>query len=80
MAAVLRHRRLPPRQKCSNESMRAGFKGEAEDYRCLLLDHSVAGVFCLLKAKRNNTVRLLFGSHETSPIIWIGKPVPPIQP
>jgi hypothetical protein len=25
------------------------------------------------------TIVIIFGSHETSPIIWIGKPAPAIQ-
>ncbi len=28
---------------------------------------------------RGEHARLLFGSHETSPIIWIGKPAPAMQ-
>ncbi len=71
---------LPPPPKKQQRIYESSIKGRSRRLSLpLLLDQSVTGVFCLLKAERNNIVRLLLGSHETFSIIWIGKPVSAIQ-
>ncbi len=65
------------------------FEGQFWTYKQVLLlnflnieyTHDVYRRLCVIKElnTKRHTLFLFFGSHETSPIIWIGKPAPAMQ-